>query len=98
MHFQRGNGLSDTVNITEGTAQGPIGVAPLFYPTTYCVCYQFTDDTCLIAADKNLQSALSSLQSGFECLTKLCHISGIVMNPNKTKLLHTQSRTCAQFP
>lgn len=61
MHFQHGNGLSDTVNITEGTAHGPIGVAPLFLSyfngmhksVKHCVCYQFTDDTCLIAADKN---------------------------------------------
>lgn len=91
--------LSDKVNVTEGTAQGSV-LGPLHYLTYVndvenlikkCEIYQFADDTCLLAAHKDINEALRCLQHDFTLLTKWSHDVGLVLNSNKTKLMYISS-------
>lgn len=91
--------FSDYKTVTEGTAQGSV-LGPLHFLSyvndmSNCVkfstCYQFADDTCFIVADKDPQKAGELLQHDFSMLSKWCHDSGLVLNVDKTKLLHIRS-------
>lgn len=88
--------FSDSVYITEGTAQGSV-LGPLHYLTYVnnlnsvikrCTVYQFADDTCLMAADKDVSVALKHIQEDFIAICKWSHDSGLVLNADKTKLIH----------
>lgn len=90
------NDVSRRVTVTDGTAQGSV-LGPLHYITYVndavnvvknCEIFQFADDTCLVAANKNLDTALSHLQSDFTLLSKWSHDSGLVINTEKTKCMY----------
>lgn len=90
---------SPPVFVTEGTAQGSV-LGPLHFLSyvndmsdciNNCTCYQFADDTCLLIADKNPQTACELMQTDLNALTKWCHDAGLVINPSKTKLLTIKS-------
>lgn len=94
-----GNSQSEPKMVTEGTAQGSV-LGPLHFLSyvndmskfiSHSTCYQFADDTCLLIADKDPQLALKLLQSDFNALARWCHDAGLVLNANKTKLLHIKS-------
>lgn len=93
-----GNTLSEKVSVTEGTAQGSV-LGPLHYLAYVndmncvlkCSVYQFADDTCLVAADKDLRLAERMLQNDFDRVCKWSHDAGLVLNAGKTKLLHVHS-------
>ena len=92
--------LSHGILTDQGTAQGSI-----MGPTEYllyvndmcnifennCSVYQFADDTCLISSDKNIIKAQAILQKNFDQLVKWAHDVGLVINSNKTKLMHISS-------
>ncbi|CAK1585022.1 unnamed protein product [Parnassius mnemosyne] len=90
---------SFSVLVTEGTAQGSV-LGPLHYLTyvnnlsnaiKQCELYQFADDTCLVATGRNIEDALTRLQSDFDILVKWSHDVGLVLNSNKTKLIYISS-------
>lgn len=90
---------SDTVRITEGTAQGSV-LGPLHFLTYVnslsnilkkCEIYQFADDTCLVAIGRSVEEAQVLLQAEFDLLTKWSHDSGLVLNASKTKLMYISS-------
>ncbi|CAG9136935.1 unnamed protein product [Plutella xylostella] len=94
-----GDSLSKKIAVSEGTAQGSV-LGPLHYITyvndvvkliKYCKIYQFADDTCLIAASKDIETALKQLQSDFTLLTKWSHDAGLVLNAKKTTLMYISS-------
>lgn len=94
-----GADLSDPVSVTEGTAQGSV-LGPLHYLAyvndmnniiKHCTMYQFADDTCLIAADRDISKAQHQLQADFTAICKWSHDSGLVLNADKTKMLHIRS-------
>lgn len=94
-----GGQLSDKVTVTEGTAQGSV-LGPLHYLTyvndvanliNKCEIYQFADDTCLLAAHRNIREALLCLQQDFTLLTKWSHDVGLVLNASKTKMMYISS-------
>lgn len=94
-----GSSLSRPVNVTKGTAQGSVS-GPLHYLTyvndleniiTHCSLYQYADDTCILSADKNLILAAECLQKDFTSMTKWAHDMGLVLNPQKTKVIHVHS-------
>lgn len=91
--------LSTKTKTSEGTAQGSV-LGPLHYITYVndvvntvknCEVYQFADDTCLIAADGNIDLAVKKLQIDFTQLTKWSHDAGLVLNADKTKLMYVSS-------
>lgn len=84
---------------SEGTAQGSV-IGPLHFLSyvndmnehiAHCTCYQFADDTCLVAADDDPDVACALIQADFDSLLKWCHDYGLVVNASKTKLLHIRS-------
>lgn len=94
-----GESHSDEVDVTIGTAQGSV-LGPLHYliyvndvinVVKHCSLYQFADDTCLIATDTNLTRAAQSLQIDFTSLCKWSHDAGLVLNSQKTKMMHIRS-------
>lgn len=97
---------SEPIISTEGTAQGSV-LGPLHFLSyvnemnkyiQYSTCYQFADDTCLVAADKDPNKACDMLQSDFNTLQKWCHDVGLVVNATKTKLLHIKSPYIKSVP
>ena len=73
-----GNSYSDRIQVNEGTAQGSV-LGPLHYLAYVndlnnlikkCSIYQFADDTCLIAADRDINVAQSMLQNDLTLLNK----------------------------
>lgn len=91
-----GDAYSDSINVTEGTAQGSVS-GPLHYLTYVnnlikrCTVYQFADDTCLMAADKEPLIAQNQIQDDFTAICKWSHDSGLVINRDKTKVIHVRS-------
>lgn len=93
------NEHSDVAVVTTGTAQGSV-LGPLHYLTYVndmenfiknCSVYQYADDTCLVAADKDLSKAEQSIQNDFDNLCKWSHDAGLVINAGKTKTIHVRS-------
>lgn len=82
-----------------GSAQGSI-LAPteyLLYVNDMCKIfkggsvYQFADDTCLLYAHKDVMEAQKRLQLNYDTLCKWAHDVGLVINAQKTKLMHIHS-------
>ncbi|KAJ8712232.1 hypothetical protein PYW07_005074 [Mythimna separata] len=93
------NEFSTRVPSVQGTAQGSI-VGPTEYllyvnDMTKAIdtgsVYQFADDTCILVANKNIQSAQESLQKSFDQMCKWAHDVGLVINASKTKIVHIHS-------
>ncbi|RVE45313.1 hypothetical protein evm_010018 [Chilo suppressalis] len=85
--------------VTEGTAQGSV-LGPVHFLAyvndlnnmlSHCTSLQFADDTCLLLADNNVNEALEKLQTDFDALGRWCHDAGLVLNAQKTKLVHFSS-------
>lgn len=53
--------------------------------------YQFADDTCLITAHRDIKVAERHMQQNFDLICKWAHDVGLVINSNKTKLIHIRS-------
>ncbi|CAK1597320.1 unnamed protein product [Parnassius mnemosyne] len=90
---------SNKVFTSQGTAQGSI-IGPseyLLYVNDMCnifkdcSIYQFADDTCLITAHNNLFKAQELMQHNYDQLCKWAHDVGLVINTQKTKLMHIHS-------
>lgn len=52
------------------------------------ITFSYADDTTIIVADKSIQRAELRMQSEMNLVTKWCHDNGLVINSNKTKLMH----------
>ncbi|KAG7297874.1 hypothetical protein JYU34_018628 [Plutella xylostella] len=96
---QIGNSSSREVDVSIGTAQGSV-LGPLHYLVyvndvaeviKHCSLYQFADDTCLIASDKNIRVAMKKLQSDFTTICAWSHDAGLVLNAKKTQMMHIRS-------
>lgn len=90
---------SDPIPTLRGTAQGSI-LGPteyLIYVNDMCnlftegSVFQFADDTCLVTYGKNVNEAEAMMQCNFDILCKWAHDVGLVINANKTKIMHIHS-------
>lgn len=90
---------SQMIPTEEGTAQGSI-VGPteyLLYVNDMCnifqqgSVYQFADDTCLVVAESDILQAQKVMQNNFNLLCKWAHDIGLVLNAQKTKMVHIHS-------
>ncbi|KAG7299374.1 hypothetical protein JYU34_016314 [Plutella xylostella] len=90
---------SQKIPTEEGVAQGSI-TGPTEYLLyvndmsnifTEGTVYQFADDTCLITAHKDISIAQIQLQHNYNQLCKWAHDVGLIINAQKTKLLHIHS-------
>ncbi|CAK1602106.1 unnamed protein product [Parnassius mnemosyne] len=91
--------VSDAIDVTEGTAQGSV-LGPLHYlayvndmehVVNHCSVYQYADDMCILATSKDLKEAAQRLQQDFTQISKWAHDAGLVLNANKTKIIHVHS-------
>ncbi|KAI5637715.1 reverse transcriptase (RNA-dependent DNA polymerase) domain-containing protein [Phthorimaea operculella] len=94
-----GSSISQKMRVDVGTAQGSV-LGPLHYLAyvndinniiRYCTVYQYADDTCLISAANDLHIASKNLQCDFDNVCRWSHDAGLVLNADKTKLLHISS-------
>ncbi|XP_045499883.1 uncharacterized protein LOC123697414 [Colias croceus] len=97
--------MSNEMTVTEGTAQGSV-LGPLLYLAyvndmehviNHCSIYQYADDTCLIASDKNINTAAQQLQEDFTRILMWSHDAGLVINVKKTKIVHVHSSHLKNF-
>ncbi|XP_045450960.1 uncharacterized protein LOC123659836 [Melitaea cinxia] len=93
------NWYSKDMKVTEGTAQGSV-LGPVHFlayvndisrTLANCTTFQFADDTCLLVADSNINEPMEKLQIDFDALCRWCHDAGLVLNAQKTKLVHISS-------
>lgn len=90
---------SNKIPTDMGTAQGSI-----LGPTEYLLyvndmtnvikegsIYQFADDTCIVVSHKNLSTAEYIMQNNFNLLCKWAHDVGLIINADKTKVMHIHS-------
>ena len=91
--------FSASIKVSEGTAQGSV-LGPLHFIAyinnmsklfNNCITYQYADDTCMLVAAKDVNEGITLLQEDFDMLNKWCHDSHLVLNPQKTKLIHIHS-------
>lgn len=90
---------SDRMNVKYGTAQGSV-LGPIEYIiyvnnmskiVKKCTMYQFADDTAIVSAHVNLAEAQRNLQIDFDNVCKWSHDMGLILNADKTNLLHVHS-------
>lgn len=94
-----GNDYSRMSLVKQGTAQGSV-LGPLYYLAYVndaknivrnCKMYQYADDTCIVAHDRNYESALGKLTDDFASISKWSHDNGLVLNASKSKVMHIHS-------
>ncbi|KAG7301198.1 hypothetical protein JYU34_014070 [Plutella xylostella] len=54
----------------------------------YCNTYMFADDTCLVYGHKDPLEIQKYLQIDFDNITRWAHDNGIILNVNKTSVIH----------
>ncbi|XP_037827190.1 uncharacterized protein LOC119615183 [Lucilia sericata] len=62
------------------------------------VNFAYADDTAIIVADKNIQNATKLMQQQLDIAAQWCHDNGLVINANKTKLMHIKPRHLIDTP
>lgn len=94
-----GDTESDKTDVKYGTAQGSI-LGPIEYiiyvndmatAVKTCTMYQFADDTAIVSAHAYLREAQLNLQTDFNNVSKWSHDMGLIINADKTNLLHIHS-------
>lgn len=50
--------------------------------------FAYADDTAIIVAHNDLERAVENMQNELYNITKWCHDNGLIINANKTKLMH----------
>lgn len=94
-----GSEYSNAETVKQGTAQGSV-IGPIHYLAHVndlnnlikrCSIYQFADDTCLMAAHRDVKTAEQTLQEEFTLLCKWSHDVGLTLNAEKTKMMHIHS-------
>lgn len=56
-----------------------------------CKIYMFADDTCIMYAERDLQLMQRCLQQDLDNITRWAHDNGIILNLNKTHVMHINS-------
>jgi predicted Holliday junction resolvase-like endonuclease len=78
--------------VPQGSILGPIlyiiYVNDMFNIVRKCKIYMYADDTVLVACHKNLTIAESQLQEDFTGVLQWTHDNSLVINADKTKLIH----------
>jgi hypothetical protein len=91
-----GNKFSVKKYSMSGVPQGSI-LGPILYLiyvnnmaryVNNCKIYQYADDTVLVATDRNVEVAEKMLQTDFTHMLKWTHDKDLVINVEKTKLMH----------
>lgn len=90
------NSLSDEMDIEHGVPQGS-KLGPILYliysnglinSLKLSRIFAYADDTALVVAHKDLQTATHLMQHQLDTAIRWCHDHGLVINAAKTKLMH----------
>ena len=90
------NTYSEIIDTTHGVPQGS-KLGPLLYLIytndllsllNNSSTFAYADDTAVIVTNKSLISAQRIMQQEFDTLSKWAHDNGLILNVNKTKLMH----------
>lgn len=80
------------LGVPTGSVYGPVGyvmhVNSVSNVVEKCRVYMYADDMCLMYSSKNIQEARAVLQTDFDNITRWAHDNGIILNLNKTKVMH----------
>ena len=50
--------------------------------------FAFADDTAIVVSSNNIKTAYNIMQQQLDIVSMWCHDNGLVINANKTKLMH----------
>lgn len=63
-----------------------------FSTVKHCKLLMYADDAVLISVHKSFDDAVAHLQEDVNFIRKWCHDSSLVINENKTKIMHITGR------
>lgn len=98
------NECSDIVPVTVGVPQGS-KLGPILYilytndmlkMLKNSTGYAYADDTAIIVEHKSIKSATQIMQKELNAINRWCHDSGLIINANKTKIMHFRARHMPQ--
>ncbi|XP_046812429.1 putative uncharacterized protein DDB_G0282133 [Lucilia cuprina] len=94
------NSLSDEVVTDFGVPQGS-KLGPILY-IMYAndmintlqgnTTYAYADDTAIVVSNENINDAMKIMQSQLNIATRWCHDNGLIINAQKTKIMHIKPR------
>ena len=80
------------MGVPQGSNLGPllyiIYVNFMFNIFENCKVYMFADDTVILTSHKDLDKAVSQMQKKFNQMHKWTHDNELIINPDKTKIVH----------
>lgn len=98
IRVKMGNTCSKERTLNSGVPQGSI-LGPLLYKifvndivytAKNSTLYMYADDTMLVVVHKNVNVALEMLQTDFDNLMRWTHDNGLVINQQKSKVIHVR--------
>ncbi|CAK1596247.1 unnamed protein product [Parnassius mnemosyne] len=83
------------LGVPTGSVYGPVGfvmhVNSVINVVKKCRVYMYADDMCLMYSSKNIKEIRAVRQADFDSIIRWAHDNGIILNLNKTKVMHLYS-------
>lgn len=94
------NSQSSNTDITHGVPQGS-KLGPLLYiiyanemlnQLKESAVFAYADDTAIVVSHECIHTAETTMQKELNTITRWCHDNGLIINANKTKIMHIRPR------
>lgn len=84
--------MQSNYGVPQGSKLGPIlyliYANELINVTTNSEAFAYADDTAIVVRHKDPSEAVKILQSEFNVISRWCHDNGLIINANKSKVMH----------